>query len=147
MLSSLCKKVTVIQNLSFMTGEKRLLNILEKAENVELVYNTVVSELVGDNTLKALKLFNSEANAESVLEIDGIFVAIGQVPENQAFAHIAALNSYGYIESDESCLTKTPGVFVAGDCRTKQIRQVTTATADGAVAALAACRYLEDLCD
>ena len=144
MLSSLCSKVTVIQNLSFMTGEKRLLNILEKAENVEFIYDTVVTELIGGDTLEAIKIKNTATNTEEVRNFDGIFVAIGQVPENQAFGDIVELNDYGYVTSDEACLTKTQGVFVAGDCRTKQIRQVTTATADGAVAALAACRYLEN---
>lgn len=144
MLSSLCSKVTVIQNLSFMTGEKRLFNILEKAENVEFIYDTVVTELIGGDTLEAIKIKNTATNTEEVRNFDGIFVAIGQVPKNQAFGDIVELNDYGYVTSDEACLTKTQGVFVAGDCRTKQIRQVTTATADGAVAALAACRYLEN---
>ena len=144
MLSSLCSKVTVIQNLSFMTGEKRLLNILEKADNVDFVYDTVVTELIGGETLEAIKIKNTSTDTEEIRNFDGIFVAIGQVPENQAFKDIVDLNDYGYVTSDEACLTKTKGVFVAGDCRTKQIRQVTTATADGAVAALAACRYLEN---
>jgi thioredoxin reductase (NADPH) len=74
-----------------------------------------------------------------------MFVAIGQVPENEAFKNVSALDPYGYIISDENCLTDTEGVFVAGDCRTKRIRQVTTASADGAVAALAACRYIDGL--
>ena len=146
MLSSLCKKVTVVQNLSFMTGEKRLLNLLEKASNVELVYDCVVSKLIGEDTLDAISLHNTQTNEDSVLKIDGIFVAIGQAPENQGFADVTELNEYGYISADESCLTKTEGIFVAGDCRTKQIRQVTTATADGAVAALAACRYIDSFC-
>ena len=77
--------------------------------------------------------------------MDGLFVAIGQVPENKPFENLTALNDYGYITAGENCLTDTEGVFVAGDCRTKQIRQITTATADGAVAALAACRYLDNL--
>mgnify|MGYP003321273197 CR=1 FL=1 len=77
--------------------------------------------------------------------VDGMFIAIGQAPENEAFKNISELDSYGYIVSDENCLTDTEGVFVAGDCRTKRIRQVTTATADGAIAALAACRYIDGL--
>ena len=143
MLSGICSKVTVIQNLSFMTGEKRLLNLLEKAENVELIYNSVVKDFIGDDVLEAIKVYNSSADKEDILNIDGVFVAIGQQPENEVFADVVDLNEYGYVASDESCLTKTNGIFVAGDCRTKQIRQVTTATADGAVAALAACRYLD----
>ena len=72
-----------------------------------------------------------------------MFVAIGQQPENEAFSPLTKLDETGYIQSDERCLTDTAGVFAAGDCRTKQIRQVVTATADGASAALAACRYLD----
>ena len=74
---------------------------------------------------------------------DGLFVAIGLIPENGAFEALAALNRYGYFDSDEQCTTKTPGVFVAGDCRSKNVRQLTTAAGDGATAALAACRYID----
>ena len=74
--------------------------------------------------------------------MDGAFLAVGLVPENEAFAHLAKLDDRGYFAATEDCLTATEGVFVAGDCRAKQIRQVTTAAADGAVAAMAACRYL-----
>ncbi|MEE1012602.1 MAG: FAD-dependent oxidoreductase, partial [Acutalibacteraceae bacterium] len=80
---------------------------------------------------------------EKEVSLDGLFVAIGLIPNNSAFADIAGLDNWGYIDSDEACLTKTAGVFVAGDCRKKQIRQITTATADGSVAALAACRYID----
>ena len=83
--------------------------------------------------------------ARQELELDGMFVAIGLVPENDAFASLADLDQVGYFDSAEDCLTKTPGIFVAGDCRTKKIRQVTTASADGAIAALAACRYIDGL--
>lgn len=146
MLSDICKKVTVIQNLSFMTGEKRLLSILESKPNVDMIFNTVVSGLESSNgELCAINIKNTESNEERRFELDGMFVAIGQAPENEAFRSISALNEYGYIIADESCLTDTAGVFVAGDCRTKRVRQVTTASADGAIAALAACRYIDGL--
>jgi thioredoxin reductase (NADPH) len=146
MLSDICKKVTVIQNLSFMTGEKRLLSILESKPNVEMIFNTVVSGLESSNgELCAINIKNTESNEERRFELDGMFVAIGQAPENEAFRSISALNEYGYIIADENCLTDTAGVFVAGDCRTKRVRQVTTASADGAIAALAACRYIDGL--
>ena len=146
MLSDICKKVTVIQNLSFMTGEKRLLSILESKPNVEMIFNTVVSGLESSNgELCAINIKNTESNEERRFELDGMFVAIGQAPENEAFRSISALNEYGYIIADESCLTDTAGLFVAGDCRTKRVRQVTTASADGAIAALAACRYIDGL--
>ena len=74
---------------------------------------------------------------------DGLFVAIGLIPENEAFADLADLNSWGYFDSDENCITRTPGIYAAGDCRSKKVRQLTTAVADGAAAALAACRYID----
>ena len=77
------------------------------------------------------------------IDCDGLFVAIGLIPENDTFAHLAALNDWGYFDSDERCETRTPGVYVAGDCRSKTVRQLTTAVADGATAALAACRYID----
>ena len=77
------------------------------------------------------------------LDLDGMFVAIGQVPENEAYKNLVALSDRGYVVSDENCLTETEGLFVAGDCRTKNIRQISTACGDGATAALAACRYLD----
>ncbi len=84
-----------------------------------------------------------ESGKAETVPCDGLFVAIGLIPENEAFAHLADLNRYGYFDSDEQCTAKTPGVFVAGDCRGKSVRQLTTAVADGAVAALAACRYID----
>ena len=146
MLSDLCSEVVIIQNLSVMTGEKKLLQILLSKPNVSMIFDTVVTSLENNNgELCAINLKNTATNESSKLELDGMFIAIGQKPENDAFADITKLNEYGYIISDESCLTDTEGVFVAGDCRTKKIRQITTAAADGAVAALAACRYIDGL--
>ena len=145
MLSDICKKVTVIQNLGFLTGEGRLISAVEQKPNVSVIYNTIVKALNGEGKLESITLGNTETNEETVFKVDGVFVAIGQQPENEPFADIVALNSNGYVVATENCQTKTPGIFVAGDCRTKEIRQVTTATADGAVAALAACRYVDQL--
>lgn len=146
MLSELCSEVVIIQNLSFMTGEKKLLQILEGKSNVSMIFDTVVTSLESkDGELCAIELKNTVNGETSKLTLDGMFVAIGQKPENEAFSDVTALNDYGYIIADENCLTDTEGVFVAGDCRTKRIRQVTTAAADGAVAALAACRYIDGL--
>ena len=80
-----------------------------------------------------------------ILEIDGLFVAIGLIPQNEAFANVLKLDNYGYADSEENCLTETEGIFVAGDCRKKRIRQVATACADGAIASLAACDYVDAL--
>lgn len=146
MLSDICSKVTIIQNMSFMTGEKKLLAILESKNNVEMIFDTVVTDLQSKNSeLCGITLKNTKTQEISSLALDGMFVAIGQAPENEYFRNITQLDNQGYIISDENCLTDTEGVFVAGDCRTKKIRQVTTAASDGAIAALAACRYIDAL--
>lgn len=143
MLADLCKKVTVVQNLGFLTGEKRLVQKLAAKENVTVICNTVVEGLEGKDLLSAVLLKNTETGETSRLAVDGVFVCIGQIPENDAFKNLVAIDERGYIVSDEDCFTPDPAIFVAGDCRTKKVRQVTTATADGAVAAIAACRYLD----
>lgn len=145
LLSEGCKKVYVIQNLDYFTGEAKLVEKLKEKDNVEFIMGTVISALHGETELKALTLKKETDSTESELAVDGLFVAIGLIPQNDAFAEIAGLNEYGYIDSGEDCLTATQGVFVAGDCRSKKIRQITTATADGSVAALAACRYIDSL--
>ena len=147
LLSDTCKKVYVVQNLDHMTGEVSLVEKLLGRENVEFILSTVVTELVGSCELEEIKIKNVDTATETTLELDGVFVAIGQIPENEPFADVVALNDRGYIVAGEDCLPDTDcdGIFVAGDCRTKSVRQVTTATADGAVAALAACRYVDSL--
>ncbi|MBO5958955.1 MAG: FAD-dependent oxidoreductase [Lentisphaeria bacterium] len=144
LLSETCSKVTVIQNLGFLTGEESLIKNLQARQNVYFIFNTIVTGLQGKEELTGLKLKNTEDNTESDFAVDGIFVAIGQVPENKPFAGVCEIDERGYIVANETCCTKTPGIFVAGDCRTKGIRQITTATGDGASAALAACKYIED---
>lgn len=145
LLSEGCSKVYVIQNLDYFTGEARLVEKLKEKDNVEFIMGTVITALKGEGSLDSLTLKKEADGSESELKVDGLFVAIGLIPNNSAFADIAGLDDWGYIDSDESCLTKTAGVFVAGDCRKKQIRQITTAAADGSVAALAACRYIDSL--
>ena len=142
LLAETCKKVTVVQNLPYLTGEKTTADALVSKPNVEVIYSTVVKEFKGEDELEAVVL-KAEDGAETTLTPDGVFVAIGLAPENTAFGNLAELNEQGYIVADENCLTKTEGVFVAGDCRTKQIRQIATAAADGAVAALKAVEYID----
>ncbi len=143
LLSEVCSKVTVVQNLAFLTGEQKMIDLVKSRDNIEVIYSTVVKAYEGESSLEAIRLINTATNEESRLEVDGIFLAIGTVPENGAYHKVAKLNEQGYIEADERCMTGTPGVFVAGDCRTKTYRQVATAIADGAAAALNACRYLD----
>ena len=143
LLSQVCRQVTVVQNLPFLTGEQKLQQALAEKENVRVILDTVVTEYISrDGELTGLMLRSGDGSTQD-LEVDGAFLAVGLVPENEAFAQVAKLDDRGYFQASEDCLTQTPGVFVAGDCRQKHIRQVTTAAADGAIAALAAVRYVE----
>ncbi len=145
LLSETCKKVYIIQNLDFLTGEKKLCEILEKRENVEIITGTVVEKILGDSVFEGVVTRRVADGAISELNLDGLFVAIGLAPENDDFKSVAELDSIGYIISNESCTTKTDGIFVAGDCRTKAIRQISTAVADGSISAISACRYIDSL--
>ena len=142
MLSDLAKKVYVIQNLDMLTGEGRSIDLLYTKENVEILLGTVVEKVIGEQTLTGIVIKNQQGET-SKLALDGMFVAIGHIPQNEPFASLIALDDRGYANSTEDCTTVTKGIFVAGDCRRKKIRQVATAAADGAVAALAACTYLD----
>ena len=145
LLCETCKKVYVIQNLDFLTGEKRLQEILSKRNNVEIITGTVVKEIADTPEFSAITVERTADGVQTTLSLDGLFVAIGLVPENDAFADVVSLDEGGYFAVGEDCTTQTEGIFVAGDCRQKAVRQVATATADGAVAAIAACRYIDAL--
>jgi len=108
------------------------------------MFSTVVTGYEAANgELTGLQLRNEVTGAESKISVDGAFLAVGLMPENEAFSHLGKLNGWGYFDVGEDCCTETPGVYVAGDCRSKTIRQVVTAAGDGAIAAMAACRYLD----
>ena len=144
LLSEVCTKVTVVQNLATFTGEKKLSDALMEKENVTAIFNTVVSAYRQEGgALTGLQLRNEQTGELSEMKVDGAFLAVGLQPENEAFKEFAALNDWGYFDTAEDCCTATPGLFVAGDCRSKRIRQVVTAAGDGAIAAMAACRYLD----
>ena len=145
LLSETCKKVTVVQNLDFLTGEQTLQEIIKGRENIEVITGTVVASIPDGPAFRGIVTRRLSDGAEQMLAVDAVFVAIGLEPENQPFAAVAALDERGYVDAGEDCTTATKGVFVAGDCRRKGVRQVTTATGDGAVAAIAACRYLDTL--
>ena len=143
LLSEVCSHVTVVQNLADFTGEKKLADALLEKDNVTVYFSTLVDAYISDGEeLTGLRLRNDITGEITEIVVDGAFLAVGLMPENEPFAGFAALNDWGYFDSGEDCVTKTEGLFVAGDCRSKRIRQVTTAAADGAVAAMAACRYL-----
>ena len=141
LLSDLAKKVYVVQNLDRLTGEQKLADKLYEKENVEVITGSVITKLLGNGELNGV-VIKSDAG-ERTLNVDGLFVAIGLIPQNEIFSNVLKLNQYGYADVDEGCRADTKGIFVAGDCRSKKIRQVATACADGAIAALAACDYIE----
>lgn len=144
LLSDLAKKVYVVQNLDFLTGEKKLADQLYKLENVEVITGVTVESFLGETELEGIVIKNSAGESRE-LSIDGLFIAIGLIPQNEAFKNVIELDDRGYAVIDETCESATGGIFVAGDCRTKKIRQVTTAAADGATAALAACDYIDSI--
>ena len=143
LLCKTSKKVTLVQNLPYFTGEQTLLAKLQKEPNVAFLTGKVVASFEAEGgELRGVRLRDMDGN-ESSLSVDGVFVAIGLEPDNRPFEELVKLDC-GYILADEDCVTSCPGIFTAGDCRKKQIRQITTATGDGAVAALAACKYIDD---
>lgn len=144
LLSDLAEKVYVVQNLPFFTGEQKLVDKLTEKPNVEIILGNTVEKLLGDSELRGIEIKNTATNETTTLSLDGMFVAIGLVPQNDIFKNLVALDERGYIIADEFCKTSADGIFVAGDCRTKTIRQVITAAGDGAVAALAACDYADN---
>ena len=144
LLSELAEKVYVIQNLDCLTGEATLQTRLLEKPNVEVITGSVVDSFLGDGSLTGIRIKNT-AGETGEIALDGLFVAIGLEPKNKAFEDVITLDALGYADSDESTTTRTPGIFVAGDCRKKRIRQVTTACSDGAVAALAAVDYCDSI--
>ena len=144
LLSEKCSEVIMLQDLDFFTGEQKLQEVLFAKPNVKSFTGVKIGRfLQKDGELCGLEVERTKTGETFTVECEGLFVAIGLIPENDPFRELADLNGFGYFDSDERCETKTPGIYVAGDCRSKNVRQLTTAVADGASAALAACRYLQ----
>lgn len=141
-LSDYCRKVYLIHRRDEFRGEENIVKRLEEKENVEFILSTTVRDIIGDQTVERLILNNKKTGKEYKLEVSGIFIAVGHIPQNEIFADIVRLDENGFVLAAEDCVTSHPGIFAAGDCRTKEVRQLTTAAADGAVAALAACKYI-----
>lgn len=138
-LSNYCRTVYIIHRRDRFRGSDADVLKVKAKENIRFVLDSVVESLKGDNVLSAVTVKNVKTGELKDIEVNGLFVAIGQEPDNKAFENVAELDEKGYILSPESCRTKTKGIYTAGDCRVKEVRQLTTAAADGAVAALAAC--------
>lgn len=141
-LCGMAEKVYLIHRRNEFRAEETLVNAAKAIENLEFVTPYVVKELKGEPKLSSVVLENREDGSEKELAVDGLFVAIGQEPATASFKDLVTLSG-GYIEAGEDCKTNVPGIFAAGDGRTKKVRQLTTACADGAVAALAAVDYIK----
>lgn len=141
-LSRIAGKVYLIHRRDAFRADPAEVKKIEGKENVIPVLNCTVTDLVGDGKLSGVEVMNKVTGEKKILPVSALFVAIGQAPSNAAFAGLVDLDEAGYIRAGEDCKTSRPGVFAAGDCRTKSVRQLTTAAADGAVAALAAAAYL-----
>lgn len=141
-LSNYCRKVYIIHRRDQFRGEPKNLEALKDKDNIEYILDSTVTELIGDDRLEKIAVKNKNTGDIKELPVSGLFIAIGQEPDNKPFAGVVELDEKGYIKANESCKTQMSGVFVAGDCRTKAVRQLTTAASDGAVAALAACEYI-----
>lgn len=144
LLSDSCSKVYLIHRRGSFRGEAKLVEALRKRDNVEFVLESTISALHGDGELTGITVADKSGESRDIA-VDGLFVAIGHAPDNGVFSQFMELDEAGYAASDERCLTKTQGVFVAGDCRAKRVRQLTTAVADGSSAALAACSYIDNM--
>lgn len=141
-LANYCSKVYLIHRREEFRGEEQIVKRLQEKENVTFILNTTVQEICGEQMVEQLRLFNKATGEESELPVAGVFLAVGQIPQNEKFAGTVELDDSGFIVAGEDCETSMPGIYAAGDCRTKEVRQLTTAAADGAVAAIAACKYI-----
>ena len=144
-LSDIAKKVYLIHRRDTFRGDETTVNQLKKKENVKFFYNSIVTALKGEKRLKEIEITDTKDGSVRAIELNGLFVAIGRIPENQNFAGVVETDGAGYIVAGEDCRTSVPGIFVAGDNRTKALRQLVTATADGALAATEAVKYINTL--
>ena len=143
-LSGTCRNVTLIHRRDSFRAEKRLVEKAAAQSNIRFLYDTVADGYITeDGSLTGLKLKNVKTGEISTEDYATVFLAVGQKPQNDFLQGLVAMDPEGYLYSDETALTGTEGIFAAGDCRTKEVRQLTTAVSDGACAALAACRYLD----
>ncbi len=141
-LSKYCRTVYLIHRRDTFRGDNTNTKALEGKENVKFILDTVVTELVGEDMIEGLKIKNVKTDVPGELAVSGVFSAVGQTPQSAIFKGLIELDEDGYVIAGEDCKTSREGIFVAGDCRTKEIRQLTTAASDGATAAIAASAYI-----
>lgn len=143
-LSNICNKVYLIHRRDEFRGDNSVVDKIKGKNNIEIIYNSNVSKLIGDERLNAIEISNLDGSKKEI-NVSGLFVAIGKIPENENFKDIIKVDDNGYIIAGEDCHTNIDGIFVAGDNRTKMLRQLVTATSDGAIAATEAIHYLENM--
>ncbi len=142
-LARMCEKVYIVHRRDKLRGAKRLQERLQALENIEFVWNSETVAIEGDAQVEALRLRQTKTGEEKRLDVDGVFIAVGIAPESELYAGQLELDEQGYIRADESGQTSVPGVFAAGDVRTKALRQILTAASDGANCVASAERYLQ----
>lgn len=142
-LARMCEKVYIVHRRDKLRGAKRLQERLQALENIEFVWNSETAAIEGNGQVEALRLRQTQTGEERRLDVDGVFIAVGIAPESELYAGQLELDEQGYIRADESGQTSVPGVFAAGDVRTKALRQILTAASDGANCVVSAERYLQ----
>ena len=141
-LTRYCNRVYIIHRRDEFRADKAEVEKLNGKENLVKIMNSTVTKLNGEERLQSIDVTNKNTGETKTLNVDALFVAIGQIPMNQIFSEIVELDEYGFIKADEECRTSVKGIYAAGDCRVKSVRQLTTAASDGAIAALNACNNL-----
>ena len=142
-LSDIAKKVYLIHRRDEFRADKKSIKQLEKKENIEIIYNSIVTKLNKDKKLESIEITDKDNN-KTTIEVSGLFIAVGRIPETQNFSKLVNMDSNGYVISDETCHTNVEGIFVSGDNRTKEVRQLVTAASDGAVSAIEAIKYINN---
>lgn len=143
-LSDIAEKVYLIHRRDEFRGEQSTIEKIKQKNNVEIIYNSNVTKLIGENKITGIEITSKDGNIKKI-DIDGIFIAIGRIPENQPFDALINLDNDGYVIASEECTTNVEGIFVAGDNRKKEVRQLVTATSDGAIAATKAIKYINSI--
>ena len=143
-LADLAETVYLIHRRDAFRGDESTVNALKERNNVKFIYNSNVTKLIAEKRLTAIEVTDKNTNEVTTIELNGLFVAVGRIPENQNFAQLIKLDDSGYVSAGEDCITNVPGIYAAGDNRTKSVRQLVTAAADGAVAATEAVRFVQE---
>lgn len=144
-LADLCSSVTLIHRRDSFRADAHVVAALNEKSNINYILNSTVTAINGENMLESVSVTDKLTGNIRDIKVSGLFIAIGHIPQNEPFKSLVKLDEHGFIIAGEDCRTSEEGIFAAGDCRVKEIRQLTTAAADGAVAATNACRYIDSI--